>query len=250
MKIHWTLAALMIPVLFARAETDADLKKALADLDKQIRADPKRAEAYHERGSVHFKIGNFKDSVRDFDKYVELRPEKKASHWQRGISCYYAGQYDEGRKQFEGYQDFDNSDVENAVWRFMCMARAGSVDQARKAMFKIGDDRRVPMRQVYEMYSGRLKPAEVLAAAQAGNPAKELLGRQLFYAHLYIGIYYDLEGKTAKALEHLNKAADDYRISHYMGDVARIHRDLLKKKKSSRKAPVSYKDGTPVQLVS
>src|SRR5438874_660218 len=81
--------------------------------------------------------------------------------------------------------------------------------KARTDMLKIGADRRVPMRQVYEMFSGKLKPADVLAAAQSGPPAKELLTRQLFYAHLYVGIYFDLEGDMPTALEHLNKATDD-----------------------------------------
>lgn len=207
------------------------LRQALAELDRGLQSNPKQAELYQERGCVHFKLGNFKDSVRDFDKYIELKPERKVSHWQRGISHYYAGMYEDGRKQFEGYQNFDSNDVENAVWRYMCMAKSAGIANARQAMLKIGDDRRVPMRQVYEMFSGRLKPAEVLAAAQAGNPPTALLHRQLFYAHLYIGIHYDIEGDTAKALEHLNKAADEYRIAHYMGDVARVHRDLLKSKK-------------------
>jgi len=204
------------------------LAKALAELDTQIRNNPKQADPYHERGCVHFKLGNFKESVRDFDRYIELRPGRKAAHWQRGISYYYAGRYDDGRLQFEGYQDVDSNDVENAVWRYMCMAKAVGISKARKEMLKIGADRRIPMRQVYEMFSGKLKPADVVAAAQAGHPAKELLTRQLFYAHLYVGIYFDLEGAVSTALEHLNKATDDYRINHYMWDVARVQRDLLK----------------------
>jgi lipoprotein NlpI len=120
--------------------------------------------------------------------------------------------------------------VENAVWRFMCMAKATGLPQARRAMLKIGDDRRVPMRQIYELFGGKLKPADVLAAARvaAADSGKESLNRQLFYAHLYIGIYYDLEGQAVEALRHLDKAAGEYRINHYMWDVARIHRDLLK----------------------
>jgi lipoprotein NlpI len=209
--------------------TPAELNKALADLNKQLDAHPRDADGYHERGCVHFKLGNFKESVRDFDRYLELKPERKAGHWQRGISCFYASQYEEGRKQFEGYQDFDSNDVENAVWRYMCMAKMSGTAKARREMLKVGDDRRVPMRQVYEMFKGNLTPAEVLAAARAAgsdNPGKEA-SRPLFYAHLYVGIYYDLEGDAASALAHLNKAAGKYRIGHYMGDVARVHRDVL-----------------------
>ena len=163
------------------------------------------------------------------DLAIELRPEQKTSHWQRGISYYYAGRYDEGRRQFEGYQDYDSNDVENAVWRFMCMARADGIDKARKAILKIGDDRRVPMRQVYDLYKGDLKPADVLAAANAGKVSAGQRNSQLFYAHLYVGIYYDLVKDKKKAFEHVNKAAEEHRIGHYMWDVARVHRDLLAK---------------------
>jgi lipoprotein NlpI len=214
----------------ASAQTAGPLQKALADLNKQLALDPRQAEAYHERGCVYFKLGDFKASVRDFDKYIELAPARKAGHWQRGISCYYAGLYDEGRKQFEGYQDTDSNDVENAVWRYMCMAKATGIAKARREMLKIGDDRRVPMRQIYELFSGKFQPADVLAAARvaATDSGKEILSRQLFYAHLYVGIHYDLEGQAAEALTHLDKAVGEYRINHYMWDVARIHRDLLK----------------------
>jgi lipoprotein NlpI len=195
--------------------------EAAADLTKVLALDKTLASAYQQRGVVHFKAGKFKESVADFDKFIELEPAEKIKHWQRGISYYYAGQYEDGRKQFEGYQDFDQNDVENAVWRFMCMARADGIAKAQKAMLKIGDDRRVPMRQVYDLYKGDLKPADVLKAAKAN--------RERFYANLYVGIYYDLQGDKNKAYQYLNQAAEKHRIDHYMWDVARVHRDLLAK---------------------
>jgi lipoprotein NlpI len=201
---------------------------AVADYAKVIELDPKQAENYQQRGSAHFKMGQIKESIADFDKYLEMRPERKPSHWQRGISFYYAGRYEDGQKQFEGYQTFDSNDVENAVWRFMCMVRAVGLEKARKEMLKIGQDLRVPMKEVYDLYLGKIKPADVMATAQAGKPAPEQLNRQLFYAHLYVGIYHDLLGEKQKALEHLQQAAD-HRIGHYMWDVARVHRDILQK---------------------
>jgi len=83
------------------------------------------------------------------------------------------------------------------------------------------------MRDIYELYRGKKTPEDVLAAAVRGDLEPALKSRQLFYAHLYLGIWFDLLGERAKALDHLNKAANDYRIDHYMGDVARVHRDLL-----------------------
>ncbi len=203
----------------------------VADYSRILAIDKTLASAWQDRGSANFKAGKIGESIADFDQYIALNPGAKISHWQRGISYYYAGKFDEGTKQFEGYQDFDSNDVENAVWRFMCMTRKVGMEKSRKAMLKIGDDRRVPMRQVYDLYKGDLKPADVLAAAKAGNPDPVRLSRQLFYAHLYVGIYYDLLGDTKQALDHLNKATNDHRIGHYMWDVARVHRDLLAKSK-------------------
>jgi lipoprotein NlpI len=215
---------------FSGAETPFNsepLKKALANLNERLRAEPNLADAYQARGSVYFKLGNFKEAIRDFDRYIELRPERKAGHWERGIAYYYDGQYDAGRRQFEGYQQVDSNDVENAVWRFMCMAKTAGIARARKDMLKVGVDRRVPMREVYEMFSGKLKPADVLVAAEAGEPSDEALRLRLFYADLYLGIYYDLEGDRTTALRHLNLATDKNLADHYMWHVARVHRDVL-----------------------
>lgn len=210
-------------------ESRDDYAAGVSDWTKVIELDPTDADARHARGCLNFKAGRFADSLADFDAYLQKRPDRAISHWQRGITCYYVGKFDEGRKQFEGYQDFDSADVENAVWRFMCMTKSVGLEKARQEILKIGDDKRVPMRDIYELYAGRKTPDDVMVAAKKGDPAKTNM--QLFYAHLYLGIWYDLLGESARALEHLNQATDDYRIGHYMWDVARVHRDLLKNAK-------------------
>ena len=52
---------------------------------------------------------------------------------------------------------------------------------------------------------------------------------RLFYAHLYLGLYYDATGDRRKALEHMELAEDKYRVPHYMGDVAHVHVEMLRK---------------------
>ncbi len=98
-------------------------------------------------------------------------------------------------------------------------------------MLKIGKDTRVPMMEVYDLYLGKRKPAEVLAAAESGEVPAELRKEQRFYAHLYLGLYYDATGDKKKALEHLTLAEGKYRIGHYMGDVAHVHAELLRKRR-------------------
>src|SRR5262245_32502278 len=204
--------------------------EAAAAYTKAIELDPKLSGVYQRRGLVHFKAGKIQESLADFDRYIALNPKARISHWQRGISCYYAGRFDDGRKQFEEYQTYHDADVENAVWRYLCMARSVGMAKARADLLKVGKDTRVPMHEIYELFAGRVKPADVLEAARDGKPADAELNQRLFYAHLYLGLFYETEGDAARALEHLTKAANDHRIGHYMWDVARVHRELLEKK--------------------
>jgi lipoprotein NlpI len=169
------------------------------------------------------------ESIADFDKYLELKPADTPRHWRRGISYYYAGRFEEGAKQFESGHARNPDDVEEAVWHFLCNARGTGIDKARRAILKIGKDNRVPMMQVYSLYAGRAKPEDVLAAAVAGKPTPEQRNYQLFYAHLYLGLYYEATGDRKRALEHLTKAAEEHKIGDYMWDVARVHVDLLRK---------------------
>jgi lipoprotein NlpI len=207
-----------------------DFKGALADLTECLRLEPRSADALDRRGDAHFMVGKFKESVADFDAYIRLVPRQANGHWRRGISLYYAGQYEAGKKQFEGYEKVDTNDVENAVWHFLCAAKKDGIKKARAGLLKIGKDRRTPMMQVYELFKGALQPADVLKAANADKLTDEQRRPRLFYAHLYLGLYYDVTGDHKKAAEHMALAATKYRIGHYMGEVARVHSELLAKK--------------------
>jgi lipoprotein NlpI len=211
-------------------EALAKFKEAIADYDQALKLDAKLPIAWQRRGLVQFKAGNIKESIADFDKFIELEPKAKVSHWQRGISYYYAGMYKEGKEQFEGYQTFDDNDVENAVWRYLCMVPLVGKEKAQKGILKIAKDDRIPMQEVYDLFAGKAKPQDVLDAARAGKPKEDELSKRLFYAHLYLGLYYHSEGDAKQALVHLDLATTKHPIGHYMWDVARVHRDILLKK--------------------
>lgn len=204
-------------------------KEAIADLTRAIELDSKAAEAFDLRGSEQFKLGHLAESLADFDRSLKLRPDAFPGHWKRGITLYYLGKYDEGRKQFEGYEKVDTNDVENAVWHFLCVARKDGVRKARASLLKIGKDQRVPMMEVYALFAGKAKPEDILKAAEADRPTAAQKNAQLFYAHLYLGLYYEVHGNTELAQKHLGKATDNHRVGHYMWDVARVHRNLLRK---------------------
>lgn len=211
--------------LAARAELLSALQRpsaAIADYDRLIEIEPSRSALYDARGSELFKLNQIDASIADFDRAIALQPDQEPWHWKRGISYYYAGRWDAGTRQFEGYQNVDDNDVENAVWRFLCMARGQSVDAARRSMLKIKHDARVPMMEIYRLYRGELEPKEVLAAVQAGEPSAAELNARRFYAHLYLALYYEVLGEPKLAKQHITKARR-HRIGHYMWNVADVH---------------------------
>lgn len=210
-------------------EAKGDHQAAVEDYTEVLKLTPDAAGVYQRRGTEQFKLGKITESIADFDKFISLAPGQEPHHWQRGISYYYAGRFEDGRKQFESHQNVNQNDVENAVWHFLCVARKEGVAKARESLIKIENDRRIPMMQIYALYAGKGTVDDVMQAARAGTPGPGELNYRLFYANLYLGLYYEANGNERMAKDHLTKAARDYQLDHYMWDVAKVHADRLAK---------------------
>ena len=181
-------------------------------------------QAILNRAVADFEGGRIPESVAGFDRLAILQPQAAPQLWQRGIALYYVGRYKDCQAQFESHRTVNPADVENAAWHFACVARAESPERARAALLPVGPDARKPMREIYEMFSGGLRPEQVLTAAGSRPDAQ-------FYAHLYLGLYFDVTGNASGALEHIRAAAEDRyaQVGGYMHVVARVHLDSLRK---------------------
>jgi lipoprotein NlpI len=192
-------------------------------LTEHLEAAPEDPFGYYWRGRERLRLAKIKESVADFDQFVKLAPDRERQLWERGIALYYAGEYERGAKQFELYQTYHDADVENAAWRYICQVRAKDVATARKELLPIAGDRRPVLMDIYAMFKEEKSPDEVLAAAEKvdGGDAEKKLAR--FYAHLYVGLYYEAKGDAEKSLKYIREAAEKHRDPHYMGDVAAVH---------------------------
>lgn len=200
---------------------------AIRDISAALEVEPNTPQLWQARGELYFKAGHFKESVADFDRVLEKSPAQAPHHWQRGLSLYYAGRFADGRKQFELHQTVNPNDVENAAWHFLCTAQETSLTNARSRLLAPGKDARIPMQEIYEFYQGARTEGELLAVATRAT--RELRVRDaLFYAHLYLGLYYEVAGEKPKARDHLRQAAEDKGSDAYMGDLARVHWQQLK----------------------
>ena len=197
--------------------------EANEDLTAAIKLQNDSGYLFRERATVRFKLGLFTESASDFDRMNELMPKAAPHNWQRGIALYYAGRFREGREQFELHQTVNPEDVENAVWHFLCTAREQSVEVARKKLIPISGDTRVPMKQIHDLFAGKAKPEDVIGAATEGGPAPAQLRYQSFYAHLYLGLYFEVVGDALRAKEEILVAAPLADPADYMGTVAKVH---------------------------
>ena len=181
-------------------------------------------QAVFDRAVADFRAGRITESVAGFDNLVKLIPNYAPELWQRGIALYYAGRFKDCQAQFESHRTVNPNDVENAAWHFLCVARAESPEKARSALLPVGPDARVPMRQVYEMFRGKLTPQDVLAAGGSRPDGQ-------FFAQLYLGLYYEAIGNKALALQHIKAAAADRfaAAGGYMHDVAKVHLAILQR---------------------
>jgi lipoprotein NlpI len=103
------------------------------------------------------------------------------------------------------------------------VAKVDGVDAARTALIPIAGDGRVPMREIHALYAGTGTAEAVLRAADADGMPTADERDALCYAHLYLGLYYEVTGDVAQARSHMRLAALDYRMDHYMGRVAQVH---------------------------
>jgi len=203
---------------------------AVPDLEAVAKLNP-TAESINYLGTIRYQAGQLKEALADFDRAIQLEPQLEKSHWQRGIVYYDLGQWENGRKQFEQYQGYYDNDVENVVWRAMCMARDPNLGWKKAAgdLWKVKHDRRVPLMVVAELFADKATPEDVLKAVDEGNPGEDELLSRRFYAHLYLGLYHEVRGNKEAALKHLELASGKYKLPGYMAEVARVHVGLLKK---------------------
>lgn len=221
-----------------------DDAKVVALLSKLIELRPEVSRLYYLRAVSNFNTGKFRQSVDDFDQLIKLQPDRSDSLWERGISCYFAGDYDAGAKQFLDYQNYHDQDVENSVWRYLCLAKSKGVQTARETLIPIERDPRPGLQEALELYRGKVTPEKLLEDMEKSDLTGQAKAGYRFYTLLYVGLYYDAEGKDDLAIRYLALAADpklfeagQQRISGYMWRTAKIAHDVIVERQAKKPEP-------------
>ena len=81
--------------------------------------------------------------------------------------------------QFKIDLTVNDKDLEETVWRYLCIAKESGATLAKNSLLGVKNDARLVRRQVYELFSGNCKPDDVLAAGKQEGK------RGSFYSDLY-----------------------------------------------------------------
>lgn len=209
-------------------EQRREYRNALNQYDVIVARQPLSAAAYDRRGAIQFLLNRMDEALADFDKAIELEPKRKTDHWRRGITLYMLGRFPEGAEQFAAGREVFADDVENALWHFACVARSQGLDEARRQMFPLGNEARIPLREMHGFYRGEKTKDDVAAAIRAGEPEPAELRTRMMYGHLYFGLYHDLLGEKDEAMRYYADLVDKFGDGSYMWEAGRVHYDRLR----------------------
>ncbi|MEC4985839.1 MAG: hypothetical protein SAJ37_14865 [Oscillatoria sp. PMC 1068.18] len=185
-----------------------------------VRNYPNHPRVYIRRGMEYFKLAKITEAIQDFDRAEKIDPSITPYLWQRGLAYYYAERFADGAKQFELDLKVNSNDIEETVWRYLCLARLQGVSEAQNCLLAMREEPRLVLRSVYNFYAGNCTEDAVLMAG------KKQARTGIFYSYLYLGLYYEVAGDAARAQAYLVPAVDNYQINDYMWNVAWVHRTL------------------------
>ncbi len=190
------------------------LETSLARLNEVITDRP--SPQHHLRAEVLFRLGRFKEAIADYDVVAALgSPHDAYSCWERGLAQYYAGDFASGAAQFARYHEVGATDIENGLWRLLCIAEEEGIKAARESMFAYPNRRRPPFPALLDLYLGTGKVEAVFEATQADGLSPGEQTNRRFYAHYYVGKYYELMGERDKARAEIEKALKEP-LRHFM----------------------------------
>ncbi len=181
----------------------------------------KSPEAIRLAGDLYLRVGKVNSAVKQFERYVRLVPADKPELWQFGIALALVNRYDDARKLFELHRAANPNDVENSAWHFLCVAKMANQKAAEKTVLPAPGDTRVPMNEIRRLLIDGDEQRVLDAVSKLTEGSAEHAAAS-FYANLYLGLYADATGNSAKAKRFLSDAAKSTQVN-YMADVARVY---------------------------
>jgi lipoprotein NlpI len=179
-------------------------REAIADYDAALRLKKDYQPAYFNRGNSYQAIGRFEAAASDYDAAIKLKPDDVGAIHNRGFVNFYLGNY---AASGEDFKRGAANDAYLAIWRHLALSRIGQADPRELALNTVVKyDRDIWPGPIIALFLGQMKPAQVLAAAQAGDAKKRR--EQGCEAAFYLAEYALLRVEIGDAQRLFREALD------------------------------------------
>jgi serine/threonine protein kinase/Tfp pilus assembly protein PilF len=199
---------------FEHAGGDEALAQAESASRRALKLDPELAEAHASRGLALTYQRRFDEAIEEFDRAIELDATLYEGPWYYARSLQAQGKVDEAVKYYERAAALRVDDYQALVFAGICYAALGRSDEARSANDRAlasieralalnpGDSRALYLgSSVLHERGEAIKSEEWIRRAVQSDPNNPLM--------LYnVGCFYATVGKTAQALDHLERAME------------------------------------------
>jgi lipoprotein NlpI len=179
--------------------------RAIADYSQAIQLNPKDATAFNNRGNAYYANGDHERAIADYNQVIQIDPKNARSYLNRGLANLYLGASAKAQADLNQASALDPNDVYVALWLDITNKRNKSASRLAKATTQ-SDLTKWPG-PIILFYLGKMTPADLLAAADASNPATKKA--QICEVNFYSAELALAQRKKDHAVELFRLAAAD-----------------------------------------
>jgi lipoprotein NlpI len=186
---------------FAKGQSD----RAIADYSQAIQLNPNNAVAFNNRGNAYYANGDNERAIADYNQVIQFDPKNSRAYLERGLASLYLGALPKAQADLNQASALDPNDVYVALWLDIANKRGKSASRLAKATTQ-SDLTKWPG-PIIRLYLGKMTPADLLAAADASNPATKKA--QICEVNFYSAELALAQRKKDHAVELFRLAAAD-----------------------------------------
>ena len=186
-------------------------EEAAQDYHRALALNPNLAEAHHELASVYNHIGLLDKAETEIERAVALDPLNTGARFRVGVNLLYRGEFEQSLLAFRDSQRYDPS-----LWAFQTSFALFQLGRREEAKDRVDEF----LKKDPEDPPGLLISMQALLAAanrdrrRAEERIRVVLTKERGYAEFHHTVYviasaYALMNQTEKALQYLQKAADE-----------------------------------------
>lgn len=178
--------------------------EALADANKAVRQRPGAGAPLKCRGTIEFITGELGASLNDLSQALTHGQNDFETLFQRALAAHYLGRYAEAEADLALAQSAATLGTQRAQASYWQTLNALRGNRPAPAAPSTGNDWPAP---ALNLLTHRQSPAQLLQATYASSSGRELDIR-LAEAYLYVGQYYLLQGERSKAQAYFQQAQE------------------------------------------